>query len=140
VGRPSKRTIKRVEKKVIQKLGQDVTIRRNQYSTDDTTGLDFYGEPLVPSGYTDYDERTIRIVVDEVKLVEELTTIGGITNAKKELLKCFISQSEEIAIGDIIYYPAGGTKAYEIDQICPYVLDEQVIVSEVIARRDITTK
>lgn len=140
MGRKSRKIIKKLEKKVIKNLGQDVTIRRNQYFTDNTDGLDLYGEPSDPDNYTNVDYRTIRIVVDRIKEVEELTSVGGMSSPKKEILCCYISQSEDIAIGDVIYYPAGSEKQYEIDEIEPYVLEDEVLILEVKARRDLTTK
>jgi hypothetical protein len=138
MGRKSQRLVKKLEKKVIKQLGQDVVFRRNQ-ETGDTVGFDAYGEPLVPSGYVNYDERTIRIVVDEIKYDDELKSIGSIPDQKREILKCFISQSEDISIGDVIIYPSDSEVNWMIYKIVPNVFQDQTVVFEVEAYRDATT-
>lgn len=146
MGRKSRRTIKKIEKRVIKQLGVDVIYKR-MFLSEDSTTRDPYGEPLnrdsdglVDDDYDDLDERTVRIVVDSIKLEEIQTTIGGISNTKKEVLKCFISQSEDVKVGDQIFFPPNSNTVYEIRTIMPNYLQDENVVWEVHAMRDPTTK
>lgn len=134
----ARRIVRKLEKDVLKRLGQDLTIRRNQL-TNDTEGLDFFGEPVSSGSYTNFNDRIIRVFIDEVKYDENVTTIGGISDQAREMIKCCISQSEDIAIGDHIFYPAESTISYEIEKISPLVYKDTILIYEIDAYREATT-
>lgn len=137
MGRRSAGLIKKLEKKVMKRLGQDIVYRRRLVDNN-TSELDRYGEPIDRSG-NDLEESTVRIVVISIALDETLTSIGGLSDQKKEKLKCYISQSVDVQIGDQIFFPYSVNKVYEISMLKPSVFQDDFVIWEVEALRDATT-
>jgi hypothetical protein len=129
---------KKLEKKVIGLLGENLVVRRNQI--DNTTdGLDMYGEPTEPSTYTNYAEEEIRFFIDKVGFDESNSSIGGISDKSRERILVYCSSDTTINIGDHILYPYGGTIEYEVEQISPERYKDISIYLEITAYRVIST-
>ena len=133
---------KKLDKKVIEGLGHNVTLRRMN-SNNSPNSLDPYGEPTQRTSdgsidmntYTNYTDSTIKIVVEEIKLDEELSGIGGIPS-RKEFAKLYISSSVNLSIGDQIIMNG---HTYEIQILRPNYMNGLNVIWEVEVNRDITT-
>ena len=143
---------KKLDKKVITKLGATTILYRfnlgdadnpHYPSTDATVALNKYGEPIDAAGsvITDFDSKytaySITITVDEIRLMEALTTTGNRPNKLKEKLTGFISSDFDIKNGDKISWPASGTILYDVEVVKPNILQGVNVITGFDAFRDV---
>jgi hypothetical protein len=149
MGRKSQQIIKKLEKKVFKKLGQDITLIR--YNADgDNSELDPYGEPptdengnILPSwgnSPNNKPERIVRAVIMDIKLEDEEKSLGGISNQKREMITLYLSQTEDVRLYDCILFPAGSEREYVIEILMPNYLQEDNLIWEAKAFRDSTSR
>lgn len=140
MGRTSQALQKKLDKKVIKRLGQDV-VRRRGIPSNDTSLLDRYGEPDINTPISGaYEDKTIRIVVTYVKVDEMETSIGGMSDQKKEKIRFYLSYQEDIAIGDEIFFPFEATRQYTVDVVKPNYLEDGNVIFQIEAGRQAVTK
>lgn len=126
-------TLKRkLDKKVIQKLGQDVIQYRFDLSTsgnphypdtDIRTATDFWGEPIDADGENittfseNFAEMTLRIVTTKHKQTWKELSIGSLPNEKTGKLLAYVSATADVRHGDFIQYFPDSNKLYQIETI-----------------------
>lgn len=143
---------KKLNKKVITKLGATTVLYRfnlgdaanpHYPSTDATVALNKYGEPIDASGdiVTDFDDRytsySITITVDEIRLMDELTSTGDRPDKLKEKLTGYISSDFDLQIGDKIAWPASGQVLYDVEVVRPNILQGVNVITGFDAFRDV---
>lgn len=143
---------KKLDKKVITKLGADTILYRFNIGTSDnphypetdaTVALNKYGEPIDESGEiieefnSRYAAHSIRITVDEIKLDESLTSTGSRPDKLREKITGFISSTFDLQIGDKIAWPASGTVLYDVEIIRPNILQGVNVITGFDAFRDV---
>lgn len=145
---------KKLDKKVIYKLGAETVILRFNlatsgnpfYPSDDvTTATNMYGEPIDVDGEPIVDKvdkfksYPATIVVDELKLDDEKTSMGGVSDKKRERLIGACSSSFGLQIGDKVVWPPLSNIEYEVDIISPSILQGIEVITEFKAVRDVRT-